>query len=165
MKAGQFVEDDFEIPETLETHELMLRMLTIHDVEKDFDAVTSSASVLNEMNPNSNWPEGLTVEQNLIDLGWNQKEFQSRRSFTYTVVTLDESKVLGCVYIYPTRKRGYDAEVYLWARETKMGTGLDVDLFNVIKDWMGREWPFENAAYPGREIDWEKWDDLADEKR
>ena len=123
MKSGQIVEDDFEIPETLETQELRLRMLTIHDVVKDFDAVTSSASELNEMNPNSNWPKGLTVEQNLIDLGWHQKEFQTRRSFTYTAVTLDESKVLGCVYIYPTRKRGYDAEVYLWARETKMSTG------------------------------------------
>ena len=165
MKPGQFVEDSFELPQMLETEEFRLRMLTIHDVVKDFEAVISSAAELKEMNPNSSWPEGLTIEQNLIDLGWHQKEFLSRRSFTYTVISLDESKVLGCVYIYPTRKRGYDAEVYLWARETKVGTGLDAKLFNVVKDWLESEWSFENPAFPGREVDCETWEGIPDEKR
>lgn len=66
--------------------------------------------------PASGWPVGLTLEQNLIDLGWHQKEFQTRRSFAYTVVSLDESMVLGCVYLNPSSKRDYDAVAFLWAR-------------------------------------------------
>jgi len=33
----------------------------------------------------SDWPEGLTFEQDLIDLGWNQKEFQRRTSFALAI--------------------------------------------------------------------------------
>jgi len=29
----------------------------------------------------SSWPEGLTFEQDLVDLGWHQKKFQRRASF------------------------------------------------------------------------------------
>ena len=56
-----------------------------------------------------NWPtEDLTFEQDLIDLGWHQKEFQMRSSFAYTVVNLDESQVLGCLYIEPSKKADFD---------------------------------------------------------
>jgi hypothetical protein len=73
--------------------------------------------------------------------------------------------VLGCVYVYPTRKRGYDAEVYLWARETKLGTGLDASLYAEVKRWLKSEWPFVNAALPGRDIDWGTWNAIPEEKR
>ncbi len=160
-----FVERDFDVPLVLETDEFRLRMLTVNDVVKDFDAVMSSAEHLKTVWPGSGWPEGLTLEQNLIDLGWHQKEFQRRRSFAYTVVTLDESRVIGCVYIDPTRKRGYDAEVYLWAREAAIGSPPDAALFHVVEDWLETEWPFENVAFPGRAIDWEAWNAIPDEER
>ena len=140
-------------------------MLTVNDVVKDFDAVTSSAEYLKAMWPGSQWPEGLTLEQNLIDLGWHQKEFQRRSSFAYTVVTLDEARVIGCVYIDPTRKRGYDAEVYLWAREAEIGSPSDVRLFEAVDQWLEEEWPFENVGFPGREIDWDSWDAIPSVKR
>src|SRR5918995_5165053 len=113
-----FVPDEFTIPERLETKEFRLRMLTVNDVVKDFDAVMTSVDHLKTIWPGGRWPEGLTLEQNLIDLGWHQKEFQTRRSFAYTVVTPSGAMVLGCVYIDPTHKRGYDAVVYLWARQS-----------------------------------------------
>ena len=81
-----FVAKSIQIPERLETPELRLRMLTVNDVVKDFDAVMSSVEQLRKVWPESEWPGGLTLEQNLIDLGWHQREFQSRRSFAYTVV-------------------------------------------------------------------------------
>jgi hypothetical protein len=44
------------------------------------------------------WPrEGFTLEKNLADLEEHQQEFLDREAFTYTVVSLDESRVLGCV--------------------------------------------------------------------
>src|SRR5271166_2289982 len=111
-----FVPAKFRVPDTLETNEFRLRMLTVNDVVKDYDAVMSSVDHCKTIWPDLGWPEGLTLEQNLIDLGWHQREFQTRRSFAYTVVNLAESVVLGCVYIEPTKRRGYDAAVYLWAR-------------------------------------------------
>ena len=160
-----FVEQTLQVPESLETPEFRLRMLSVNDVVKDFDAVMSSVDQLRKVWPESDWPKGLTLEQNLVDLGWHQREFQSRRSFAYTVVAIDETKVLGCVYIEPTRKLGYDVEVYLWVRECEPGTGLDSRLFEVVRCWLAKEWPFKKPAFPGREIDWKTWTSLPDEKR
>ncbi len=101
-----FVPREYEVPKSLEVDEFRLRTLTVNDVVKDYDAVMSSVEHCKTVWPGSKWPDGLTLEQNLIDLGWHQKEFQTRRSFAYTVVRTDESKVLGCVYILPTRKPG-----------------------------------------------------------
>lgn len=152
-----FVPQDFIVPNVLETSEFRLRMLTVHDVVKDYDAVMSSVEHLKTIWPTSGWPIGLTLEQNLIDLGWHQKEFQTRSSFAYTVVSLDESVVLGCVYIEPTRKRDYDAVVYFWARQSVLASGLEERLLRAVKAWLSDAWPFSRIAFPGREIEWDVW--------
>jgi hypothetical protein len=160
-----FVPRDFQVPATLATAEFRLRMLTIHDVVKDFDAVITSVDHLKTIWPGGKWPEGLTLEQNLIDLGWHQKEFQIRRSFAYTVVSLSEQTVKGCVYIEPTRKEGFDAEVYLWARKSELANGLEDRLYDAVQKWVTKVWPFEKVAFPGRSIDWDVWSEIPDEKR
>lgn len=160
-----FVPEEFKIPEKLETKEFRLRMLTVNDVVKDYDAVMTSVEHLKTVWPGGSWPDGLTFEQDLIDLGWHQKEFQRRTSFAYTVVTPSESEVTGCVYINPTPKRGYDAVVYLWARQSELEGGLETRLFAAVKEWLAKEWPFKKVAFPGRGISWEDWRKIPDEKR
>lgn len=157
-----FVPSAFKVPETLKTPQFCLRMLTVNDVVKDYDAVMTSVEHLRGVfGPQSAWPaDDLTLEQDLIDLGWHQKEFQSRRSFAYTVMNLSETMCLGCVYIYPAKKRGYDAAIYLWVRKSEYDKGLDEILFNAVKQWIVKKWPFERAAYPGRDIEWKKWEGL-----
>ena len=155
-----FVPTEFDVPSELVTANFTLRMLSVDDVEKDFEAVMSSAARLSQVWPDSGWPAGLTLRQNLIDLGWHEKEFQNRSSFAYTMVASDESQVLGCVYFYPTEKAGYDAEVFLWVRESAAARDLDKELFEVVQHWLASDWPFENPAYPGRTISWEHWDSL-----
>jgi len=157
-----FVPKDFNVPEKLETAEFRLRMLTVHDVVKDFDAVITSAEHLKTVWPGSKWPDGLTLEQNLIDLGWHQKEFQTRRSFAYTVVTPSEMRVIGCVYIVPTHKQGHDAEVYLWARQSELAGGLEDRLYYAVKNWVAKDWPFKAAAFPGKGVSWETWKAIPD---
>jgi len=154
----RFVTDDFAVPEGLEHPDFRLRMLSINDVVKDYDAVMSSVEHLKAMWPESGWPLGLTIEDNLIDLGWHQKEFRNRSSFAYTMVTLDESRVIGCVYINPTEARAYDAEVYLWVRASELHGDLDARLFATVKHWLATDWPFKSPAFPGREIDWSDWE-------
>lgn len=161
QSSRPFVAPDFEVPEILETARFRLRMLTVNDVVKDFDAVMTSEQHLHDI-WGPGWPEGLTLEQDLIDLGWHQKEFQRRRSFAYTVVSLDESRVLGCVYINPTRKAGYDAVVYLWARQSELESGLETELLSTVQAWVAAQWPFQKAAFPGTNISQEEWDKLED---
>lgn len=153
----EFVPPEFVVPLELSTDQFKLRMLSIDDVEKDFEAVTSSATRVSQVWPDSGWPEGLTLRQNLVDLGWHEKEFQNRSSFTYTVVAQDESSVQGCVYVYPTQKSGYDAEVFMWVRESERAEDLDIQLFQDVQGWLAADWPFDNVAYPGRTIDWADW--------
>ncbi len=159
-----FVPPDFNIPEKLETEKFRVRMLTVNDVVKDYDAVMTSIDHLKGVfGPHSKWPsKELTFEQDLIDLGWHQKEFQRRSSFAYTVMNKEESQCLGCVYIDPAVKIGYDAEVYLWVRESEFKSGLDPILFDAVKKWIEKEWPFKNVAYPGREIEWTKWEAMSE---
>lgn len=157
-----FVPADFEVPAKLETSEFRLRMLTVNDVIKDYDAVMTSIDHLKGVfGPNSTWPsKELTLEQDLIDLGWHQKEFQMRSSFAYTVMTPDESRCIGCVYIDPGSKKNYDAEVYLWVSKSAFDKGLDPILFKAVKNWIETKWPFSRVAFPGRQIDWADWQAL-----
>ena len=114
MSNKHFVPTNFQIPENLETNRIKIRMLKVSDVVKDYDAVMSSVEHLQNtkpFGPDQKWPIGLTFEQNLIDLGWHQKEFQKSTSFAYTVVSPDETKCLGCLYIMPTTKFGYNATI------------------------------------------------------
>jgi hypothetical protein len=153
------VPSDFEVPEKLETEKYCLRMLTVNDVVKDYDAVMTSVARLKKVfGRNTNWPTDLTLEQDLIDLGWHQGEFQRRSSFAYTVMNPTEAQCLGCVYINPTLKRGYDAAVYLWVRDSEFEKGLDSILFDAVKKWMDNDWPFLKVAYPGRTVDWASWE-------
>lgn len=149
MPIKPFVPQDFVVPSGLRTADFCLRMLTVHDVVKDYDAVMSSVEHCQTI-WGGKWPVGLTLEQNLIDLGWHQKEFQTRRSFAYTVVNPDDTLVLGCVYIEPTVREGYDAEVHLWARQSHLESGLEDMLFEAVQVWLAAEWPFASVAFPGR---------------
>ncbi len=120
-------------------------MLTIHDVVKDF------AAILERVEPDGSPvpSDGLTLEQNLVDLGWHQKEFELRRSFAYTVMSPDESVCLGCVYLYATD--GAAARVHMWVRRSAWEEGLDPVLEQAVRAWVAETWPFETVAYPGRE--------------
>lgn len=155
-----FVPPDFNIPEKLETDKFKLRMLKVTDVVKDYDAVMTSIEHLQGIfGPRAKWPtKDLTFEQDLIDLGWHQKEFQTRSSFAYTVTNLDESQCLGCVYIFHPTKEAFDTEVYLWVRESVQD--LDILLYETVRKWIVELWPFKKVAYPGREISWDEWDKL-----
>ena len=156
----QLVAPDFEVPVSFETSGFRLRMLSVRDLVIDYEAVMASVDHLQStysLISGSEWPVGLTIEEDLVDLGWHQKEFRDRSSFAYTVVTLDETRCLGCVYLNPTSKRGYDVEVKLWVRASEVENGLDEELFQAVKTWVRDCWPFANPAYPMREIALEKW--------
>jgi hypothetical protein len=79
------VPKEFEIPAVLETDGFRLRMLTVDDAVKDYDAVMTSLDHLRGIfGPDSAWPPAdLTLEQDRVDLAKHQKKFLERRSFAY----------------------------------------------------------------------------------
>jgi hypothetical protein len=150
MSINQFVPDDFEIPALIETDRFRLRMLSVDDVEKDYEAVIESRELLHNMFGGP-WPRlGFTLEENLADLERHQQEFLDRKAFAYTVVSLDETKVLGCLYINPPKMSGPDAIVVMWVRQTEYDKGMDEILFQTVRDWIIADWPFKKVEYPGR---------------
>lgn len=157
----KFVPDDFEIPEKIETGKFRLRMLTAKDVDKDYEAVMSSIDHLRKTpTPPScgDWPKkSLTKEQDLKDLKWHEEKHRAREIFTYTVISLDESKYLGCVYIFPSENPNYQSMIFLWVTEEEFNKGLDQELFNTVKQWLDECWPFTKVAFPGRDISWDVW--------
>ena len=146
-----FLPKGFQVPELIETKQFRLRSITIHDVVKDYDAVMSSRKHLwKRFGKIWGWPsEDLTLEQDMIDLGWHQKEFQLRSSFDYAVMSPDESRLLGCVYIDPPEEEGMDAEIWYWGRQSELANGLEVALENFILEWMRRDWPFSRISLNG----------------
>jgi hypothetical protein len=160
----RFAPDSVIIPWGIETKDFKIRILTINDVVKDYDAVMSSIDHLRGVfGPSISWPSAdLTLEQDLIDLGWHQKEFQIGSSFAYTVMNLDESRCLGCVYVDPSEKAGYDAKVILWVRQSEIRKGLDEKLFSAVKIWLSEEWWLTTVAFPGRQLSWQEWESLPD---
>lgn len=153
----RLVPDEFVVPLRLETDAFVLRPLTIHDVVKDYAAVMSSLDHLaGVFGPANDWPRpDMTLEADLADLGWHQVEFERRTSFAFTVMAPDESQCLGCAYIYPAEREGFDAKAYCWVRAS--AKALDGALFTAFSDWLARDWPFARVAYPGRKISWEAW--------
>ena len=162
----RLVPEDFVVPETLEHSRFRLRMLNVNDLIKDYDAVMSSTGHLQQtfsVESDGIWPEDLTIEEDLIDLGWHQREFTLRLSFAYTMMSPDESRCLGCMYINPTRKRDHDAKVTLWVRADELASGLDEELYKAVTDWVARDWPFTNPGYPGRASSFAVWTALPNE--
>ena len=154
MYSRPLVSAEFRVPQRVNSAGFHLRMLSVHVVIKDFEAVMASAArLVGFMDPASTWPRGLTIEENLIDLAWHHREFTIRHSFAYTVMNDDESRCLGCCYIYPSDKTGFDAMVFYWAREPE----FDQALGECLRKSISSDWPFKKVAYPGRDIAWSSW--------
>jgi len=88
----------------------------------------------------------MSLEQNLEDLERHARDFEERIGFTYSI--LDGEDVIGCVYIYPTRRDDHDAEVSSWVTEAR--AELDVVVWSTLSAWLAEAWPFTRPYYAER---------------
>jgi hypothetical protein len=155
---ARFLPREFVVPTLVETERFRIRPITINDVIKDYDAVMSSVQHLQAAFPLWGWPtEDMTLEFDLMELGWHQKEFMLRSSFDYAVMSLDERRLLGCVYIDPSETTAADADVTFWVRADELQTGLEAALETTVRRWISDVWPFPRVLYPGRDLSWDAW--------
>ena len=151
MYSRPIVPKDFTVPEEFKDFEFTLKPLTIRDVIKDYDAVMSSVGHLKGLMDDSDWPDRLTIEENLVDLGWHQREFTERHSFAYTVLSPNDHECIGCCYIYPSEKKEFEVQAFYWIRQDMLSNGLEERLGEVFKEWLRKEWPFKSIEFPGRD--------------
>lgn len=143
-----FVPAGFEVPRELITPRFRLEPLGPEHNVPDHAAWTSSIEHI-RATPGfgGSWPpvDGMTLESNLGDLQRHAEDFVQRRGFTFTVIDGD---VVGCVYIYPSRKNPGGTEVRSWVSADR--AELDVPLYEAVSSWLAADWPFENVDYVGR---------------
>ena len=84
--------------------------------EEDFAVVTKSVRVLQGLFGND-WPLGLTLADNRIDLAWHEREFTLCRSFSWIVRDINGA-YLGCVYVFPEPGERGRGQVYFWIADT-----------------------------------------------
>ena len=162
-----FVPPEFEVPEPIKTDDFILRKLTTKDLEQDYEAVMSSKVSLRQIfQKDDDWPaDDMTLEANYEDLEYHEEEFDQRKSFTYTMLNVDESSCIGWVYIYPWRGKVYDSQVYYWVIDSEKAKGLDEKVGSFLRDWIEQVWPIENPVFPGRDMDWEEWEAFKEKNR
>lgn len=148
MKNHFKLDKGFDVPFKAEASNFTLSALSIHDVVKDYDAVMTSRDRLwRRFGEVWGWPaENLSFEQDLIDLAWHQKEFELKNSFAYAVKNPDQSKILGCVYLYPSSSNNIDADVWFWARESELQSNLEEHIKVFLIDWLNSRWSLSRVS-------------------
>ena len=105
-------------------------------------------------------PVTITSPQDYGELKRHQWEFQHHTAFAYGVLSPDRQSELGCVYINPSTKAGYDATVRIWVTKQGAAAGLDPVLEKAVRAWMTAKWPFKKVAFPGRDMPMSEWNSL-----
>lgn len=126
------------------------------DAELDYVAVMESREFLRKWEQ-STWPEDdFTVEANREDLLKAERRHANGDAFTYTVMNLEQTECLGCVYVLPPDAKMFtaaqvtalgadqwsdcDATVFFWVRKSRLPAGLDRALLDSLVTWFQQEW-------------------------
>ena len=145
-----FVPLSFEVPDAYAWSEFHLEPSREKHNDRDHAAWMSSIDHIRSSpgfdSPESDWPVAMTLEANLEDLVGHAKDFEERRGFTYSILAGDD--VIGCIYIYPARRSGHDAEVSSWVRKSR--AELDAAVWEALSTWIDEAWPFSNPYYAAR---------------
>lgn len=131
----------------------LARPLRLSDAEADFAAVQASADRLRGwMNPDSAWPDGLTLHENKVDLGWHEREFTTGNSYAWTLIR--RAEVVGCSYLDPSDREGFTAMAFWWLRTGHEGLDDAVgSAFRALIAGLGI-----TCAFPGRDqtrVEWQ----------
>ncbi|MGO1393383.1 GNAT family N-acetyltransferase [Agrococcus casei] len=158
-----FTDSNKPVPSELRTDEFKLRPITVDDAALDYEAVMDTRVSL-RLWEQSTWPEDhFTVGDNRQDLAEMESRHNAGRAFSYTVLSLDDSECLGCVYVFPHDATflakstvvavgdddwtATDAVVYFWVRSSGMESGMDARLLEALRAWFRDEWQMSNVVF------------------
>lgn len=139
---------DFEqvhLPRNVDLPGFRLTPLDPEAVQEDFDNVTASTALLKGVF-GDDWPEGLTLAENAIDMGWHEREFTARRSFAW-IARGPDGRYLGCVYIYPEIGSRGAAEVVTWIVDRPDRAEVSARLTAQLTAWFDTVLPTDVALH------------------
>jgi hypothetical protein len=159
-QSQPFVPATFEVPTTYTGTGYKLVPLGPAVAELDYKAYMSSIDHIRKTQ-GGNWPNpNLTMADQAKDMAGEKAQWDGRKSFPYAVLTLDGSRELGCFYLRPSPKEGYDSVATMWVTKEAFDRGLEDQLYKDMKAWLAKSWPFQKTAWRGREISPEQWKTL-----
>lgn len=128
----------------------MLEPLGVQHNAADYAAWTSSIDHIRATPgfADWSWPEPMSLEENAADLVKHARDFADRTGFTYTVLDPASGDVIGCLYLYPSRRSGYDVDAHSWVRADH--ADLDKPLHDLVCQWLADAWPFRKPDYAER---------------
>jgi hypothetical protein len=161
----QFVPPDLDIPTDVETERFRLHPLRLLDSDEDYASIMADYAdhVRNFYpEPDLRRESRYTKYMNERELGWHEVEFLHRTSFTYVIRGKDDQapSYRGCVYVFPTAKVDYDAEIYLWVTSVDPDDGLYEIVLDWAKTWASDAWGFSKPLFPYHVTPWDDYDAL-----
>ena len=159
----------------LHTDEFLLRPIVADDAELDHAAVMETKDLLRLWEPGG-WPEDdFTVEANREDMVTMEDRHRDGYAFGYTMMNLDETECLGCVYVMAADAKMYadaavgevgdrrwvdtKATVFFWVRRSRLDDGLEERLLAEIRRWIADDWKLDGCVY-GTNEQYERQADL-----
>lgn len=141
----------------------IVRPLEPADAELDHDAVMASRDFLYHWEQDPPYPpEDFSIDANRDDLEWMANNHRDGKRYTYTVMTADETRTLGCIYLLPGDDPMYqtaevtshdgtdlsttDATVSFWVRPATWAQGFERTLLDAILGWLRDDWSFDRAV-------------------
>ena len=145
-------------PDGLVTDRFLLRPITVVDAPLDYEAVMESRESLRKWNQSA-WPEdNFTLEANTEDVAKMAERRVLGDAFDYTVMNLDETECMGCVYIFSPSAKWFsggditelgddqwsacDAMVFFWVRKSRVEQRLDRAVLDALCKWLKDDWSF-----------------------
>lgn len=154
LLPAPFVPATFDVPKYFDASKYRLVPLGPDLARQDFEAYMSSIEHLQQtFTLSKSWPTTtVTMADAIKDVEGEKQRFDARQSFTYAIVTLDGKHELGCLYLSPSKKKGYDAVARVWVTKARFDEGFEHELLPELKSWIAAKWPFRSVAWVGREI-------------
>ena len=139
-----------------------LRPIGPHDASMAVEALRGSREHLRQTYGKGRaWPlTAMAGPQDREELRRNEDDTVAHRSFHYALFDLDETELIGCVYIDPTDKPGADADISWWVRDEYVGMVVERALDEWVPIWIKKCWPLHAPRFVGHDLTWAQWSDI-----
>ena len=155
--------DGWPVPRETSTVNLILRVLGPEHTERDYAALMEDPGALRDWSASAWPPDDFTAAENAADLTRHEAEWERREAFAYTVLSADESRCEGCVYIRPydssqwhpriaptsaaPQADEHAAVVTWWMRLSAVAQKLDEELLAGLMGWRRADWRFSEVFF------------------
>lgn len=107
--------------------------------QEDFTAVTENAENLFGLFGNT-WPDQLTLDENLTDLHWHEREFTMKRSFAW-IIRDAQGTYLGCCYLVPSWTDADVGKATYWMVKPDHNSAALAAFGRLYRDWLTQVLP------------------------